>query len=391
MDGREALIRGVEIVVLLLVITLVAGQLLGQPVLLSYVETGSMEPQLQPGDGFIAIPIWAAGPIKEGDVIVFDAEELHGGGLVTHRVVDVTERGIITKGDANPFTDQDGKEPPVQRPQVVAKAFQINGKVVAIPALGAGVIAIGEVLSGIQEQISGFQQQLAAIFQTRSLLGTQGLAYIMFGFGVSAYLLSFLTGQDSSRERNRRAERDAGTLNVTLIIGVLTLLLVIIITLSMVLAGGVQTFEIVSSNSDAPGYSVISKGETETLTYSVPSNGIIPVVVFLESDDDRVNITPTELYVPSNGRANATVALTAPPETGSYLLYMNENRYFAVLPQGTIRALYYVHPWLPIIVIDTLLGVGFAGLSFALIGWGKIRVRPGRGLSLQERLRRFLR
>ncbi|MFB6362049.1 MAG: signal peptidase I, partial [Halobacteriales archaeon] len=205
MDGRKALVRGVEIFVLLLVVTLVAGQLLGQPILLSYVETGSMEPQLQPGDGFIAIPIWAAGPIEEGDVIVFDAQEIHDGGLVTHRVVDVTDRGFITKGDANPFTDQDGREPPVQRPQVVAKAFQINGEVVAIPALGAVVIAIGDVLSVVQGQISGFQQQLAVLFQTRALLGTQGLAYILFGFGVSAYLLSFLTGQGSPRERERRA------------------------------------------------------------------------------------------------------------------------------------------------------------------------------------------
>jgi signal peptidase len=391
MVGRQALVRGIEIFVLLLVIVLVAGQLVGQPILLSYVETGSMAPQLQPGDGFIAIPIWAAGPVEESDVIVFDAEELHGGGLVTHRVVEVTDRGIITRGDANPFTDQDGREPPVQRPQVVAKALQVGGQVVAIPALGAGVIAIGDVLAGVQQQVSGVQQQLAALFQTRSLLGTQGLAYILFGLGISAYLLSFLTGQGGSRGRDRQAGRDIKTMNVTLIIGGLTIFLVLVMSLSMVLAGGTQTFEVISSDSDAPGYRVIGKDTTETLTYSVPSNGVMPVMVFLESDDDRVNITKKELYVPSNGHINTTVALTAPPETGRYLLYLNEHRYLAVLPQGTIRALYHMHPWLPIIVIDALFGIGFAGLSFALVGWGKIRIRPGRGLSVPERLRRFLR
>jgi signal peptidase len=310
---------------------------------------------------------------------------------VTHRVVDVTDRGIITKGDANPFTDQDGREPPVQRPQVVAKALQVGGEVVAIPAVGAGVIAIGDVLAGVQQQVSGVQQQLAALFQTRSLLGTQGLAYILFGLGVSAYLLSFLTGQGGSRGRDRGAGRDVKTMNVTLIIGGMTILLVIVISLSMVLAGGTQTFEVISSDSDAPGHRVIGKGTTETVTYSVPSNGVMPVMVFLESDDERVSITEKELYVPSNGHTNTTVALTAPPETGAYLLYLNEHRYLAVLPQGTIRALYHVHPWLPIIVIDALFGIGFAGLSFALVGWGKIRIRPGRGLSVPERLRRLLR
>jgi hypothetical protein len=36
---------------------------------LTYVETGSMEPTLEPGDGFVAIPAELAGPIDEGDVI----------------------------------------------------------------------------------------------------------------------------------------------------------------------------------------------------------------------------------------------------------------------------------------------------------------------------------
>jgi signal peptidase len=36
---------------------------------------------------------------------MFRAEELQGGGSKTHRAVDDTERGFITKGDANPFTD----------------------------------------------------------------------------------------------------------------------------------------------------------------------------------------------------------------------------------------------------------------------------------------------
>jgi signal peptidase len=81
-----------------------------------------MEPTLEPGDGFVAVPAELAGPIDDGDVIVFEAETIQGGGLTTHRVVDETDRGFITRGDANPFTDQDDSEPPVKRAQVVAKA-----------------------------------------------------------------------------------------------------------------------------------------------------------------------------------------------------------------------------------------------------------------------------
>jgi signal peptidase len=42
-----------------------------------------MQPTLDTGDGFVAIPEAVAGEIEEGDVITFRAEELQGGGLTT--------------------------------------------------------------------------------------------------------------------------------------------------------------------------------------------------------------------------------------------------------------------------------------------------------------------
>src|SRR6056297_3527746 len=126
----------------LFVILLLVGQLLGQPILLGYVATGSMEPTMDAGDGFVAIPSAVSGDVEEGDVVVFQARELHDGGLTTHRVVDETEGGYVTKGDANPFTDQDGGEPPVTDGQIVANALQIEGTVVTIPHLGTVVMGI---------------------------------------------------------------------------------------------------------------------------------------------------------------------------------------------------------------------------------------------------------
>ncbi|MFC6975369.1 signal peptidase I [Halomicroarcula sp. GCM10025709] len=115
-------------VVVLFLVSMVVGQLLGQPVLLGYVTTGSMQPTLDPGDGFVAIPAALAGPVDEGDVVTFRAEEIQGGGLTTHRVVDRTDRGYVTRGDNNPFTDQDGGEPPVTDAQIVAVVWQPGGR-----------------------------------------------------------------------------------------------------------------------------------------------------------------------------------------------------------------------------------------------------------------------
>ena len=174
MSARYWLRRGGQALVVLAIVALLAGQFLGQPVLLGYVETGSMAPTLNPGDGFVAVPAALAGPIDEGDVVTFRAEELQGGGLTTHRIVGQTDRGYVTKGDANPFTDQDGSEPPVKRPQIVAVALQVGDGVVTLPNLGVAV-------TGVRAGFTEAQRLLAVTLGTRALLGTQVLIYAVLG------------------------------------------------------------------------------------------------------------------------------------------------------------------------------------------------------------------
>lgn len=367
MSEESAVGKVLGAVVLVVVVALVVGQLLGQPLLLSYVETGSMRPTLDPGDGFIAVPTAIAGPIEEGDVVVFRAERLHGGGLTTHRVVGETEQGYITKGDANPFTDQDSVEPPVQEAQIVAKALQIGGQVVVIPHLGTVVIVFNDILSGTQ-------RQLAALFGTRQLLGTQGLAYLLFGIGVLLYAGSLLFEEGGERPSSRDTKRE-GVMDTRPIIAVLVGLVVVAATATMVLPGGTHEFGVVSSDTNAPGPRVIPTGSSETTTYFVPNGGFLPVVVFLEPASPGIDVQPRETYVTSRSQVNATVTLHAPPENGYYRRFLVEHRYLAVLPQSTIRTLYTIHPWLPIAVIDLFIAAGLGGMAAGLVGLGRIRTR----------------
>jgi len=383
MNARTLVEYGVGLVVVIVVGSLLAGQVLGQPVLLGFVETGSMAPTLEPGDGFVAIPMSVAGPVEEGDVITFNAETLHGGGLTTHRVVGETEGGYITKGDANPVTDQAGQEPPVQREQIVAKSLKVGDTVVVIPQLGLLVTSVNNILSAIQ-------RQLAVLLGTRSVLGTQGLAYILLAFGVGSYLLSELLSS-GRRPQKRDTRRQTRVFDARLAIVGLTFVLIAVLTLSMTVPSGPQTFDVVSSQSDSPGPTVIEAGESENLTFVVPSNGMMPTVVFLEPGSNGVNVTPSQLNLGSGERKNATVTLHVPPETGSYQRTVIEHRYPAVLPPGTIADLYAVHPWLPIIVINLMMTIGFAGLATAIVGWGAIRVDARHNWSMLSRLRRWLR
>jgi signal peptidase len=384
MSLRSHLSLALELLAIVAIVALVAGQVLGQPVLLSYATSGSMEPTIDAGDGYVVVPAGVAGPIEEGDVVVFRATELHGGGLTVHRVVGETDRGFVTKGDANPFTDQSGEEPPVKRAQVVGVALRVGGSVVTVPELGTAV-------TGTQSALATAQRELAVGLGTRSLLGTRGIAYLVFAASVLLYVGDLLVGGDRDRKRDRTREREAGV-DPRLVVGALALVLVAAATAAMVLPAGPYEFGTVSAESDSPGTRVIPTGETETTTYRVPNGGLVPVYVRLEAPGERLAVEPGELTVGARSVANASVAVTAPPETGYYRSYLIEHRYLAVLPPDALRGLYAVHPWAPIVVIDGLLGGSFYLLGVALVGTGRLRRRErDRDLPVGLRVRRAVR
>lgn len=366
---------------LVVIVLLVAGNALGMPVGLSYVETDSMSPTMEPGDGFIAVPTAVDGSIQQDDVIVFEAEELHGGGLTTHRVVGETDRGYTTRGDNNPFTDQDGDEPPVQDPQVVATALQQNGEVVVIPHVGTTV-------EGIQSALTMIQQQLASLLGTSAFLGTQGLAYVFFALTLVWYAVGeWRSGGTKRTDRDR--SRDTGV-DTRLIVGAFAVLLVLGATAAMVGPSGTQEYEIVSAEFDSDDPTVIQQGHSETMPYHVDNGGFVPVVTYLEPASDGVEIVPHESRLQSRSQLNASLTLQAPPETGYYREYVAEHRYLALLPIAVLRSLYAIHPWAPIAVINTLIGGSFYLFGLALVGTGRVRNRErGSKLPLRTRLRRL--
>lgn len=366
----------------IVVLSVLAGQLLGQPFLLTYVETGSMAPTLQPGDAFVAVPAAVSGPIEVGDVVVFHATTLEGGGLTTHRVVGETDGGYLTRGDANVVTDQDSGEPPVTEGQIVAVAWQVGGDVVVIPKLGLVALAARELMAAV----GGW---LAAALGRPGLVGAQGSALALFATGVAAYAVATWREEDGRRKRYLRTRRRAHIVDVRWLIAALAIGVAVIATASMAVPLGAHEFELVSAENDAPGPRVVEAGTSETLTYTVPGGGLLPVVVVLEPASAGLAVDPDRLYVRGGDTVNATVTVTAPPQIGYAPQYLREHRYIALLPMGLILWLYALHPWLPILAIDTLLAGGFALLGLAWLGGGQLRIRQrAERLSTVDRLRR---
>lgn len=355
-----------------LVLAIIAGGLLGQPILLSFVETGSMEPEMSPGDGFVSIPASLSGEVSEGDVIVFEAEEIQGGGLTTHRVVDQTDRGYVTRGDANPFTDQDSNEPPVQESQIVATAVQIDGSVVTIPHLGTAVM-------GIQSVIESTQRWLATTFGTSALLGTQGLALVLFVLSSIVFVLDILRERSSrSPQRTTALERvrnrSNGTRYRTFVVGC-ALVLVVTASAAMILPGGTTEIGVVSAEFESENPTTIEQGTTDELTYVVENGGIVPTVTYLSTESDGMEATPERVELGPRSTADATIRVDAPEETGYYRYYVAEHRYLAVLPPSTIEWLYERHPYLPLLAINALIGGGVYLVGMLLAPSGRIRKR----------------
>jgi len=383
MSLKRTLSVTLQVAVVLVIASLIVGQYLGQPVLLSYVETGSMQPALNPGDGFVAIPAPLAGGIGVGDVVTFDAQEIEGGGLTTHRVVEETERGYITRGDNNPFTDQDGGEPVVQEADIVAKALTVGGSVVVIPHLGT-------VAMGFQSALDSAQTWLAVTFGVRSLQGTQGLAYILFGLSTVAYAVDWFLDRGSRETRERDRSRDDGT-SVFAIVGVLALVLMATATAAMVVPGGSQEYGVVSAEFESENPTVIERGTSQELEYAVPNAGLVPVYAYVTPQSPGVDVDPQRLRVGSRGEASTTVTLTAPDETGYYRLFVAEHRYLAVLPPGVIDELYGVHPWAPLVAINALLGGGIVGIGLLLLRGEPARIRSRESRAKPPLYRRVLR
>ncbi len=366
--------------IVVVAIALVSNVVLGQPALLGYVQSGSMSPTLSTGDGYVPIPGILAGEIGEGDVITFESDQIEGGQPTTHRVVDVTDGGYITKGDANPFTDQDSGAPPVTDDQITAVALQANGDVVRIPALGLGV----ELVQGFVERV---QRILASTLGTTLFRGERGLALTLFAGGTALLLAEVVAGwrgrPDRSRSRSRsRLEIDR--IDSRLLIGGLAVLLMLVATVGMLAPAGATSFELISAESDAETPRVAAAGTTTERPYVTENTGLMPIRVIVEPSSDGVTVSDERLSLSRGETREQTIRTAAPEEIGLYYRSITEYRYFAVLPTGVIDGLHELHPAAALLAVNLVIGGTVTLLGALIIGTGRLRTRsrsrPTQGL-----------
>jgi len=377
---RTYVVRGLTLAGFVLVLVLIVGALVGQPVLLSFVVSGSMSPTIQEGDGFVAIPEQVAGDIEQGDVIVFKSQEIRGGELTTHRVVGETESGYITRGDANPFTDQDGAEPPVTESQIVAVAWQPGGQVVTIPNLGTAILAGRVVVTNILTAVTTVLgvEQAAESWQAGSVMLVSGV--ILFAISIGSGIVN-----GSSRERERSRGQD--TFDPRYAALFLTAIIIVPANIAMVAPSSthqIPTGEIAAGSNIAPGDPVEA-----TLVANNEDALVTMLVVFNASG--RTTIENRWLDVPGGETDSTALYAPAPPRGEQKVVTVSEYRYIVLLPPTVIIAMHDIHPLVALGVINAALTVAVLAFVIGLLGTSKRRVRDtDRDIPLYLRLKRRL-
>ncbi|WP_049921816.1 signal peptidase I [Halopiger djelfimassiliensis] len=346
--------------VLVTVLAMVAGQILGQPILLGFVETGSMEPTIETGDGFVAIPSQLTGEPEPGDVVVFEAERIQGGGLTTHRIVEETPQGYVTRGDANPVTDQDGDEPPVTDDRIVAEAWQVNGDVVTVPRFGTAVMTASAGLERVEAR-------LATVTGTRTPFGASGLPFLLLGLSTVLYAVETVRERRSPSLESRFG-RDESRLDPRHLSALFALFVVVAAAAAMTVPAGTQSYDVISAEFDSEQPLVIEQGTVEELPFPVSNGGFVPVVSYVEAGGEHATVDAGPTTVGPRDEREVGLTIRAPDERGHYPTTVTERRYLHVLPVSVIDALYGVHPWVPFVAVLSVLGGTTYGLSRLVLG-----------------------
>lgn len=291
--------------VILAVALVLAAVALLPSVQFAYATSDSMAPAIPAGAVYV-VDTTADSP-AQGDIALYEASDR---GLVTHRVVDVTDAGYVTKGDANAVADQRGGAPAVTDEAVVGVVPTVRGRPAVVPgsALAVGFVRGHPIVT------------LVALW----LLGAAG------------YLAA---GDDDGPREVRRIV--GPVLAVTFVVAV-----------AFVSIGAGQGVTMLATGGPHEGTpDLVPANESSTQTFHVSTTPPVLPAEPVVSTADATRVVDTEAYA-----EGMNVTVLVPPATQGQVRTdrIVVNYYPPVLPAGALSALHGVHPVLASIVTTGL-------------------------------------
>jgi signal peptidase len=289
-----------------------------------------MEPVIDIGDLFLIQPYHPSleflTKVQIGDIIVFKSTS---GLYIVHRVIGETASGFVTKGDNNPFTDQQGGEPFVTREKIVGKALTFQGSPIVIPKAGLWI------------------RQFSTFFRRNTFL-------VAGGIGTAGGLLLFFSKKTTRSFIKRRHSRNNGIKIKHLYmisLGVLSLAILV------PMIGGMTTnrIEYVVTEHPITSERSIVKGGVLNRTLTLSNKGLVPFYAFLSSPNGNVDIKPATVLQYPGSPTEIEIQVEAEDNIGYYEKEVYVHKYLPILPLPALSALIVIHPYLPILAMEFLL------------------------------------
>lgn len=327
------MLRGLgAILVLALAAMVVAGP--AAPVQLSYATSDSMAPAISEGDLYFVIK--GSSDISTGEVITFYS--ISRSDYVTHRVVEQTEDGYITKGDANPSTDQEAGNPVVREETVVGEVLTFGGGPLTIPHIGPAIMAI------------------------------QSNRYFLIA------LVGALVIGDIIRERWFQGIPERDVVRVHEVVRPMLIMAAVACFVLIILGSSTHSLTYVATGSGSGGAATIDVGEPAIRTFDVD----VDRLPFTTAVVDVEGVTVLD-RVRDGSTAEMTVRVPPQPEIGPYRAQVHVRAYPATLPTPALRWLTDVH-WFAAIVgsMVPIFGPILAVYLLFMDGRDPVRVRDSR-------------
>lgn len=292
----------------LLLCLFVLSKLTGAPSF-TYVYSASMEPLIHVNDGFLVLP---APTPKVGDIIVYRPNVLDAE-LITHRIIESSSRGFITKGDNLSNTDQESGEPEVLPHQVMGKVWEWKGKPVTFSKLGDGI----------------------DFFNSHSIFFRMG--GVLFILGGSWIALKDRKNGSTSLNRNRKRRRIRKVGRTTVI--VLSFLLFI----QQIAVIKTETVQYLVSSSPSDPSSQFYPKQSGKITYKIENHSFFSVW-YLPEGEGTLQLENVPHIIPPFGEDKMFLKTTPHSQTGWYKEYFKIYTYPALLPYRLIKLLQSIHP-----------------------------------------------
>lgn len=331
------------LLVAVVLLALLATATTASPVRVRAMEGDAMAPTIGPGDAYVVVD---ARTVELGDVVVFWSPET--GTFETRRVVDRTEAGFLTQGDARGETDQAAGRSPVPRSGVVGEVASFRGRLAVLPGIGGLVAGAGA--------------------NSLLLLAIVGLAA-----GV---------GLVRSRHDRRRHDPDRHVWRVRdVALALFVAGLIASLALTPLTAASYQLTFTATADGGETRYAV-PVGEPVTRTLEVPFERMPLSRLVVEGDGVTV-----EDWAQQGDSLSVTVTVPPADATGPQAATLSVFPYPAALPRPALEALHGLHP------LAAILGSALALLALPVLAYLFLLdgQRPIRAHRVRRRLRQFVR